>query len=95
MTINRSLRYLVTEEIEEQNIVYGQTDGRMDGRTDRQTDDLTTDERVSHELDLSSTSRVKNVYSVICLLRIAVGPGEKFGLGRVRITEDFTFRLRD
>ena len=27
-TINRFLRYLVTEEIEEQDIVYGQTDGR-------------------------------------------------------------------
>ena len=28
MTINRSLRYLVTGEIEEQDIVYGQTAGR-------------------------------------------------------------------
>ena len=43
VTINRSLRYLVTEEIEEQDIVYGQTD-----------------KRVSHKLDLSSTSRAKN-----------------------------------
>ena len=52
-TINRSLRYLVREEIEEQDIVYG--------RTDRQTDELmdgrTTDERVSHKLDCSLTSR--------------------------------------
>ena len=31
-TINRSLRYLVTEEIEEQDIVYGQTDGQTAGR---------------------------------------------------------------
>ena len=30
VTINRSLWYLVTEEIEEQDIVYGQTDGRPD-----------------------------------------------------------------
>ena len=30
-TINRSLRYLVTEEIGEQHIVYGQIDGRMKG----------------------------------------------------------------
>ena len=29
-TINWSLRYLVTEEIEEHDIVYGQTDGRQD-----------------------------------------------------------------
>ena len=29
-TINGSLQYLVTEEIEEQDIVYGQTDGRPD-----------------------------------------------------------------
>ena len=32
MTINRSLWYLVTEEIEEQDIVYGQTNGRTAGR---------------------------------------------------------------
>ena len=31
-TINRSLRYLVTEEIEEQDIVYRQTDRRPDDR---------------------------------------------------------------
>ena len=31
VTLNRSLRYLVTEEIEEQDIVYGQTDGRTTG----------------------------------------------------------------
>ena len=30
-TINGSLRYLVIEEIEEQDIVYGQTDGRTKG----------------------------------------------------------------
>ena len=30
MTINRSLQYLVTEEIEEQDIVYGQMDGQPD-----------------------------------------------------------------
>ena len=29
-TINRSLWYLVTKDIEEQDIVYGQTDGRPD-----------------------------------------------------------------
>ena len=46
--INRSLQYLVTEEIEEQHIVYGQTDSR------------TTDERVSHKLNWSLTSRAKN-----------------------------------
>ena len=44
-TINRSLWYLVTEEIEEQNIVYGQTDS------------WTTDKRVWHKLDWSLTSR--------------------------------------
>ena len=38
-TINRSLQYLVTGEIEEQDIVYGQTDGRR------------TDKRVSQKLD--------------------------------------------
>ena len=32
VTINRSLWYLVMEEIEEQDIVYGQTDGLTDGR---------------------------------------------------------------
>ena len=32
VTINRSLWYLVTEEIEEQDIVYGQTDRRTAGR---------------------------------------------------------------
>ena len=32
-TINGSLRYLVTEEIEEQYIVYGRTDRQTDGRT--------------------------------------------------------------
>ena len=48
MTINRSLQYLITEEIKEQDIVYVQTDGRPD------------DERVSHKLDWSSTSRAKN-----------------------------------
>ena len=26
-------------------------------------------------------------YSIICLFRIALGPDEKFGLDRVRITE--------
>ena len=31
-TINRSLLYLVTEEIEEQDIVYGQTDKQTAGR---------------------------------------------------------------
>ena len=30
-TINGSLRYLVTDEIEEQDIVYGQTNGRTKG----------------------------------------------------------------
>ena len=39
-TINRSLRYLVTEEIEEHYIVYRQTDGR------------TTVESVSHKLEI-------------------------------------------
>ena len=49
MTINSSLQYLlITEEIKEQDIVYAQTDGRPD------------DERVSHKLDWSSTSRAKN-----------------------------------
>ena len=48
VTINRSLQYLITEEIKEQDIVYVQTDGRPD------------DERVSHKLDWSSTSRAKN-----------------------------------
>ena len=32
MTINSSMRYLVTEEIEEEDIVYGQTDRRTAGR---------------------------------------------------------------
>ena len=35
------------------------------------------------------------IYSIIFLFRIAVGPDEKFGLDRVRITEGFMFRLRD
>ena len=35
------------------------------------------------------------IYSIICLFRIAVGPDEKFGLDRVRITESFMVRLRD
>ena len=48
VTINRSLQYLITEEIKEQDIIYVQTDGRPD------------DERVSHKLDRSSTSRAKN-----------------------------------
>ena len=48
VTINRFLQYLITEEIKEQDIVYVQTDGRPD------------DERVSHKLDWSSTSRAKN-----------------------------------
>ena len=34
-------------------------------------------------------------YSIICLFRIAVGPDEKFGLDRIRITEGFMFQLRD
>ena len=33
-----------------------------------------------------------SIYSIICLFRIAVGPDEKFGLDRVRITEGFMFR---
>ena len=33
-----------------------------------------------------------SLYSIICLFRIAVGPDEKFGLDRVRITEGFMFR---
>ena len=48
MTINRSLQYLITEDIKDQDIVYVQTDGRPD------------DERVSHKLDWSSTTRAKN-----------------------------------
>ena len=48
VSIIRSLQYLITEEIEEQDIVYVQMDGRPD------------DERVSHKLDWSSTSRAKN-----------------------------------
>ena len=52
LTINRSLRYLVTEEIEVQDIDYGQTDAR------------TTDERVSHMLTWSSTSKTKNEYAL-------------------------------
>ena len=32
VTINRSLQYLITEEIKEQDIVYVQTDGRPAGR---------------------------------------------------------------
>ena len=56
VTINRSLWYLVTEEIEEQDIVYGQTDRRTDG----QMDGRTTEERVSHRLTWSSTRRAKN-----------------------------------
>ena len=48
VTINRFLQYLITEEIKEQDIVYVQTDGRPN------------DERVSHKLDWSSTSRAKN-----------------------------------
>ena len=54
-TINRSLQYLTTEEIKEQDIVYVQTDGRPD------------DERVSHKLDWSSTSRAKTVFILIAL----------------------------
>ena len=45
VTINRSLQYLITEDIKEQDIVYVQTDGRPD------------DERVSQKLDWASTSR--------------------------------------
>ena len=41
------------------------------------------------------TSLLSCRYSIICLFRIAVGPDEKFGLDRVRITEGFMFRLRD
>ena len=48
MTINRSLQYLITVEIKEQDTVYVQTDGRPD------------DEMVSHKLDWSSISRAKN-----------------------------------
>ena len=51
MIICRCLRDLVTVAIEEQDIVYGQTDGR------------TTDERVSHKLDWTSTSRAKNIFN--------------------------------
>ena len=45
--------YLVAEEREEQDIVYGQTDGR------------TTDERVSHKLDRSLTSRANKIVNNI------------------------------
>ena len=48
VTIIRYLQYLITVEIKEQDIVYVETDGRPD------------DERVSHKLDWSSTSRAKN-----------------------------------
>ena len=46
---------------------------------------------------ISATTECLNVrpdskYSIICLFRIAVGPDEKFGLDRVRITEGFMFR---
>ena len=39
--------------------------------------------------------KFKMRYSIICLFRFAVGPDEKFGLDRVRITESFVFRLRN
>ena len=48
-TINGSLRYLITEEIEEQHIVYGQTAGWLDDG-----------QRVLHKLDWSLTSRANN-----------------------------------
>ena len=48
-TINGSLRHLVTEEIEEQHIVYGQTDRRSVGRRTK-------------EYRISSTHRAKNVF---------------------------------
>ena len=51
-TINRSLQYIVTEEMKEHHIAYGQTDRQTNGRT--------TDERISHKLDWSFTSRAKN-----------------------------------
>ena len=35
VTINKYLRYLVTEEIEEQDIVYGQTDERVSHKLDQ------------------------------------------------------------
>ena len=41
------------------------------------------------------TKQIYMYYSIICLFRNAVGPDEKFGLDRVRITESFMFRLRD
>ena len=53
-TINGSLQYLVTEEIEAQDMF-----------TDRQRDNQTTDKRVSllsHNLDWSLTFRAKNVF---------------------------------
>ena len=37
----------------------------------------------------------KCIYSIICLFRNAVGPEEKFGLDRVRITESFMFSLKN
>ena len=51
-TISGSLWYLVTEEIDEQDIVYGQTDRQTDGPT-------RTKERVSHNLNWSLTTRAK------------------------------------
>ena len=63
-TINRSLLYLVTEEIEEQDIVYGQTDRQTDRQTDGRTEGRTMDERVSHKLDWSLTSRAKNGHNI-------------------------------
>ena len=35
------------------------------------------------------------LYTIICLFRNAVGPEEKFGLDRVRITESFMVSLKD
>ena len=56
--MNMSLKYLVTEEIEEQDLF-----------TDRWTDSRTTEERVSHKLDWSSTSSAKIVFIFTFLIQ--------------------------
>ena len=54
------------------------------------------DHRIFIIPDFFNWSKSKSwMYSIICLFRIAVGPDEKFELDRVRITESFTFRLRE
>ena len=52
-------------------------------------------ESVSYRLHKTSNNNQNLKYSIICLFRNAMGPEEKFGLDRVRITESFMFSLKN